>query len=230
MKKIIFLLFLALGITACAPQFPVLEDTSIQTPTDMPPATQTPQKTETTGQINKVDFLSDNPCTAPCFFGITPGLSTEVEVNTFIADYGSVFRDCYSEDDSGNENVRWILCEEVAISVSEGYVNRFYYFLNPPLTLQQVINVFGPPDLLAVFSTSIPEESLIITAVLYFDKTQTILYLPDIEGKQYEITPDIMIYSLHFFSASEYNDRASNIGKSIKRITWNGYGIYGMTE
>ncbi len=223
MKKLTLLLFLVLSTAACVPQFPVLEDTIVPTATINQPATRTPKNTETYPQINQIDLLAQNPCSGPCFFGITPGITTEEEANALVEEYPSVFRDCYYESASPDASLPSIKCKDIVMGVLDGYVISIQYRIEPPKTLQQVIAILGPPDKLHFFI----DEGPIIASVLFYDTYQMVIYLPDFEGTQYIISEDVIVDYIFMFDVEGYQLRIPNYRKLVP---WDGYRVYEVTE
>lgn len=227
MKKLILLLFLLLSTVACVPEISGFTPTPWPTTVVTQQSTPKPRETIESFGITQTFFLTQNPCSAPCFFGITPGFTTEEETNALLDEYPSVFNACDFEDDTKGVQERWLLCEEVAVCYKDGYVVSIHYYVEPTLSIQQLIEIYGPPDQLKIIHTNIPEETPVISPFLYYNQIQTILFLPDFEGTQYNITPETTIWVIYHVSISEF---PAWISDYEELVPWDGYGIYEVTE
>lgn len=225
MKKLLLLLFLVLATIACASELAAPTKTPWPTRLVTPRATPTPRKTR--WGIPQMDFLAQNPCSAPCFFDITPDITTEEETIAIIEDYPSIFKGCKITDRTEEGQGKGLVCVGVTIYFSEGYVNSIHYFVDPPISLSQFINIYGSPDKVWLMETSFPEYELVIAPTLFFHSIQTEIYLPEYEGDQYEITPDILIDGVIHDSVSEY-ETWRHFYKLL--IPWDGYGVYDYTK
>lgn len=220
MKKVIAILLLIL--TACAP---VNTRNETQVPISNNALQETLALTVTHDGSSEINILSENPCRAPCFFGITPGISTENETQSLIENYPSVFSNCDFVEKTTDEDMNWILCTDVGIGFKDGYVDNIDIYIETLITLQQMIDLYGPPDQVRILNTNLPEEAPISSPTLYFSHIQTFIFLPDFEGNQCNITPDTELWSIYFVSVSEYHNRTND----DFLVPWDGYGIYKNT-
>jgi hypothetical protein len=210
------LLFSALvGLTACTI---VTDTTGI--------ATGTPSPVPIVNNTNDGGFFSDDPCGPPCFFDIIPGISTEEEVLASVEKFSHIFQNCESYDFTSSGGYRSLVCTYVTIGYRNSRVGVVGFKPSAQITLQQVIDRYGSPDLFAVGFVNLPEYPPRARAVLFFDQIHTMLYPPDRDGEEFVFSAGTQIISITYLSKAEYEST-----RNIKRnILWKGYGVYPATR
>jgi hypothetical protein len=165
---------------------------------------------------------SNNTCTAPCFWGIFPGISNEADVLR-VLQAKAVLSSCTPFNYEGQGGVRGISCSiGPVINYKQGVDIVATIGIQPSLiiTVGEVIKVRGNPSAVLVTGTDTPPEEKQMSMMLYFDQIFTVLLLNDQKGSVFDIQPTSSISNI------VYDDPASY--KSARRYSsaWKGYGKY----
>ena len=199
----ITIFILLMMLSACSSQFPIVT---------------------TVPRIKDGGFLTGEPCGPPCFYNIVPGSTELSEAKNKISIYENVFTNCKSYNQNGGDIIDGINCKDVSISFSNSTVDGLSFQPDSEISLEKVVNLYGPPDFVSSRIVSLPDKPFNSRASLYFDKLNTILILSEQTGTGIVITPDTAIMEITYLSEEEY----SNI-KSLANSTsvpWHGFGSY----
>jgi hypothetical protein len=183
--------------------------------------------TETTLAINDGGLISQNPCGPPCFFGITAGKTTYSEFNAIINADKSIFSNCKIMDDNPNlgANHFGVNCDHsLGVGFTNQIVDNIGFFPSPDIALQNVLTMYGPPDLVETQISSSPEEPIELGMILFYDNYHMILAPQTQSGTEFPIGPDTLINNVTYFSKDSYQtirENAAPFGTS-----WKGYGSY----
>ena len=174
-------------------------------------------------------LLSREPCGPPCFYGITPGKTTQLEVSQVLEDLGILdkcqFLTLPSTKEEEEESGHW-QCSggfDIEIRKDTQIVKSIYLRIGEPIEIQKIIEKYGNPDVIQVLETGFV-DALSVSATVYFINSRMVFPLPEVEGFNYPISPTTTVNRI------VYRDDQS-LQSEIERwsdITtpWKGYGTY----
>jgi hypothetical protein len=182
-------------------------------------------------------FLTDQPCSAPCWYGLSPGESTKAEVletlkelpfvdDTSIKEYGTR----WGKDDSaqdirfGCRHPRERFCGSALISEDE--LKVLGLSANFPLDMEAVVNKLGPPDFID-YGGYHPEVGGCVVLLQWPDQGISASYLDtnndrvcrSIKAKN-GIPPDTQVESLSYSVPDAFDSKPAAGGL---RIDWPGF-------
>jgi hypothetical protein len=175
--------------------------------------------------IDDGGFLSGEPCGPPCFWGITPGVTTDSEMLNIFEQNGVDAAKCerYKRQ---NPDLLVIQCGPmdlgyiIGITIyPSGIVNQIGFQLEKPITLGDVIAKYGDPSAISVVNQNSPPLPKDLGIILYFDEIQTRLDLLDQEEKAV-LTADLRITGVLYLDKQEYLE-TRKYGHP-----WHGFGEY----
>jgi len=180
-------------------------------------------------KINDGGVLSDEPCGAPCFWGIVPGITTKDQVIA-IFEERKIFQDCEFFDYSQTRGERGINCKPriyISFQKNADIVSGLGFRPDQEILVGEVIAKYGNPDAVLVTLQGIPEKPQRLSMILYFDKINTAMVLPEQDsiGSGYELSPTVQITLIRYEEQTEYKSDKKNIPAN-----WQGYGIYDLTR
>ena len=174
-------------------------------------------------------------CAAPCFLGITPGVTQESQAWEILRSQG-IDQSCKNWDNISESGTRGIQCEFSGggLKRSLGVISlgldpksdiiRFVGFTpSEAITIQDVIQKYGSPNWIAVWDGGTPEH-ISIDITVFYDNISTRLDLPQQDGSIYDLQPNAMIYSVSYLSSQAYKDYVELIKDNLQ--TWKDYGSY----
>lgn len=194
--------------------------------TVLPGITETPQATFThiPTPFGDGGFLSETPCGPPCFYGITPGKTTREEVKAIIKDANNLFENCVSYDNTPEGGNEGMSCNYFSLTFGENYVSSISFRPDEHMELAQIFDKIGEPDRLIPHLRSLPEYPLEGRYILCFDEPRISIWLPEIEGPEYTVSPFTITESFNYVTDEAYQTTAcSMIHNSVE---WEGYGDY----
>lgn len=175
--------------------------------------------------IDDGGFLSGIPCSAPCFYNITPGVTTEEQALKVLSSKTDMkFCDRWERNANGLDG--GIQCSNIGLSLNDaGIVSSLSFTPTSSITVDEVIEKYGPPNVVSVIS-SIPLHSLKgrIYMAFYYQNILTHMALIDqamdltVRGSGFNLTPSTLVERIGYDDKSNY--------KISRYQTWHGYGIY----
>ena len=178
-------------------------------------------------------ILNDPDCAPPCWNGITPGVTTMDEAWAIIQAEPGLIDLVYSGGETSRAGIDWTFSNAdgwgTVYSSSTDYSTVYRICFDsrvnyPPLSLKEVIEYWGEPDVLDLHIRS----GLGYVANLYYPQSGIDMDLFFIRGPWYsnriEVLPDNGIGDLCFsrpFPRDEDNSQW---------LDWEGYGIYKFEE
>jgi len=102
---------------------------------------------------------------------------------------------------------------------SSGLVEIIEIYPYFPLYLKDVIKFYGEPD--HVYFWAFFDEVIAKQVMLYYDKYQARMALPEISEGNYYVTATSVVEVILFFDEDEYLD-----DKLLAQHSWKGYGEY----
>lgn len=165
-------------------------------------------------------FLSNQPCGAPCFYNLTPGISTEKEFLSKKTE--SIFKSCRHYDYSASSGTQGYWCSFGNIVINEGKIIGITFLPTSRLTLQEAITKFGNPQWTKTIQLSLlPEEPKKLGLRLYYDQPCISLLLQGINDDKYVVADDSLIGEIQYSDSKICSFQQSDLtGK------WKGYGTY----
>lgn len=166
-------------------------------------------------------LFDNNDCAPPCFLGIIPGTTSEVEARTIVST-NKLFKNCQEYDYTSQGGIRGIECESILMVFDQSLVTQIGF--SPfSVSIEEVINKYGNPDGLVVLKGNLPEASSKVKASLWYRDINTQITLPERNGDAYVMDPGIQVEYITYYSEAEFE----NITKSITNIElWEGYKTY----
>ncbi len=168
-------------------------------------------------------ILSQQPCTAPCFQGITPGITSAQDAFLILREIGP----CTSGGGFGDPD---LFCGsgpgEISVYVyrrskeTKSVVDSI--ILEPPvrLTVGDFIAQYGPPDAAQAATEGADMPPWFLDSI-YYDRSRVTLHLP--RGALKDLTPQTEIYDVTYWSADSYQ-QARDAAEDA--APWSGYGSY----
>jgi len=166
-------------------------------------------------------LLSGVPCSAPCFWHITPGITTKQETKKiFYSELKQYF--CWNWDHRYESGLQGISCSNLNVSFDENeIVNTINFDLTQDISVDKIIQNFGKPDNIDVFPVGMdhfPPPTLRMQ--LYYKKQNMIVSLQDQNGFVYDLKPNTLISDISYVKSDEFN----SLINTAKR--WDGYKDY----
>ena len=170
-------------------------------------------------KIGDDGLLSGEPCSAPCFWNITPGTTSEKEALGEVTSRLGIFP-CHRWDSSNSGGTKGILCSDISISFDDQNTVSVIGF-NPTqeITVSNVISKYGEPDGVFITFFGIGSQPP-VAALLYFDSLGMIVHLPEQNNKSYNLQAEIPVERIVYLKKSDYFNNKSLVQ------SWKGYGIY----
>lgn len=161
-------------------------------------------------------LISDIPCAAPCFFGITSGETSKDRVIPILEEQG--FHQCI--EDSEN-NIRCAERAVVSFASSTNIIIGIGYYPDSDISIEKLIVKHGDPDVVTVIPSGIPEAPS-STILLFFDKLNMRIRLPEVIAVDYPITKSTKVELVNYFGDTLYSEQRD----SMFSQPWKGYGTY----
>ena len=166
-------------------------------------------------------FLSGKPCDAPCFWNITPDVTTREQAKEI---FQKQFDISNCDVWPGLRNGQYIMCDPVWIrfGVSDK-VDHIGYSPVQTITVEEAIAKYGQPNAVKVLGWS--EENMggttSVTMLLFFDNIRTAVGLSRQSGTNYKVELSTQIDGINYESVSKWE----GMGKG-DRQSWTGFGTY----
>lgn len=224
-REFLIVILITLIIPACtAIETPLVVTPSAQNTITESPLTKAAPKI-TPIPIGDGGFFSNDPCGIPCFYGISPGITEENAIN-IIESKPDFFTNCQTFDNTSFGGVSGIDCENINVGFENGYVYDVSFFPSVQITFRRVIEKYGSPSFIGVYSSSVGDSPPKVEADVMFDQINTIISSVEQDGTIIDIEPDTLVYFIVYLSESAY-DRSKNLSYAVP---WKGYGKYSVRE
>lgn len=167
-------------------------------------------------------FISNKPCGPTCFYGVIPGVTTYIEAKEIIAKNKTVFVNCEEIDLTSDGGGHAISCaDRIGFGFEKQIVAGIGFSPKSDLTIQQVIDKYGPPNSVYTFIITRPDEPVQSTFLLYYDSLHTVVGMGNQNQAEFLINYDSTVSSIAYHSAKNYDLFHTKNGTK-----WHGYGIY----
>jgi hypothetical protein len=168
-------------------------------------------------------LIEDINCTPPCFWGITPGITSEAKVKQIISEKGiSTCTDFNKESVGGVRGINCTMGLSLMYEQKSDIVRVVTIVPSTKITIEEIIGKHGYPNTVIVFVGGRQVLKPYVETEICFDDIQAIITLPVMGGEIYEMTPSIIIESISYLSSDQYNI----FQNSSLKLTWHGYGDY----
>jgi hypothetical protein len=176
--------------------------------------------------ISNVDIgdgglLSGAPCSAPCFWNITPGITTKQEAKKIISSELKQYF-CWNWDYRNESGFQGISCPNLNVSFDNNeIVNGINFNPTQDIFVDKIIHKYGNPDSIDIFPVGmdqLPPPTLRMQ--LYYKKQNMIVSLQDQRGYVYDLKPYTLISDISYVKSDEFN----SLINTVKR--WDGYKEY----
>jgi hypothetical protein len=188
-------------------------------------------------------LLTGEPCEPPCWQGLTAGVSTEYEVERFLATSALVERNSVYRGTIGRGghtvgiSVQWLSVRAVhgarstnSFDIEDGILSDMTMYLDAQVTLEELFGRYGPP-----------EKYLAALSGIHFTAVRVSLFYPEdgfvgrVELPRHDasLRPDTRVASVWYFQ-SDPLDRFLELGREIGHFSasvepealcdWEGYG------
>lgn len=215
MNRILIALLMLIVVSCVAPKSKL--------PTAIPDnrLSQTPLEIdENKTAIGDGGLISEQPCNAPCFFGIRIGETRLEQVIPTLEESGIVT--CKQDVE-----LRILCGNNILIGTNESttFVDRIGYEPSNTIFLRDVIAKYGSPELVHVIPTGIPEAPTTDT-LLFFDEWEMRIRLPTVDGMNYIVSGSSEVELVNYFDETLYNELRQNVYSQ----PWGGYATYQPKE
>ncbi|NIN64367.1 MAG: hypothetical protein GTO63_06635 [Anaerolineae bacterium] len=198
------------------------------------------------GEPPSVDtsLLTGEPCEPPCWQGLTPGVSTEEEVNEFVrtselVDRTTLFRGDITRGTGEvvGVSVQWWSRADTAgvprqfgnsFSIKDGILQYMTIFLDVEVTVEDLLERYGPPDKFSAYMVGAHPAWVELT--LYYPEygfMSELIIPPD----DVRLTPEREVLYVWYFRAApleEFLEMSRDIGHPTVSDDvlqdWQGYG------
>lgn len=171
--------------------------------------------------ISDGGIISGVPCSAPCFWKIIPGTTSEVEAVKILSQLGDI-QNCKHIDKVKNGADKLIRCANIGVTFNDGgVVSRLSFDTPKKITVGEVIKKYGNPDKVSL-SASGTESTGPLLMLLLFDDEQMVIGLPEQKHDLFSVDPTIVISSILYCEIDVYK----RFEVPIYTQSWKGYGEY----
>lgn len=180
-----------------------------------------------TNALKDGGLLTNDPCGPPCFYQITPGITTQNNAMKIIQKSPEMFIDCVSTDMLPSNNKSIVSCAYFDISFQNQVVKSLDYYPSSKITSQQLIDSYGIPDSISVrLSSLLPDEPFRVVMQFCYDQIRTTLLFSEQKGRVYKIDSKTPIQFIAYDDNESYDPLC---GSKNSAVTWVGYGEYNAT-
>jgi len=169
--------------------------------------------------IDDGGLLSKNPCTPPCFWNITPGITTEESAINILETMGDVSK-CYHWDKVKNGTEKGIGCKNINIYFDDNaIVSTITFTLSQEITVSEIIQNYGEPEAVIALPQDMDVESPYNMTLLFLSKNM-IIGLPEQDTNYFDLEQTTLIHGASYYFKNVYEEN------DIFNQPWKGYGKY----
>ena len=171
--------------------------------------------------IGDAGLLEHQACDPPCFWGITPGITSITETRHILEQKN--INDCVPLD-ADPQYPRLVCGNTVLIRLAAPTGPIAGIGLDParPITIGAVISSRGQPDAVSVTLQGVEHPHA--TMMVYFDSLRTRLVLAEQDGTLYRLDSSVEVRNVGFYAGDTYT-----LDKKYGLSAWRGYGPYPET-
>jgi hypothetical protein len=154
-------------------------------------------------------LLTGEPCEPPCWQGLVPGVSTLGEVDHVLSTSpyvapGSVYRDSYGDILSVLWRPRWQSPADNRFVVRGELLQDIQMYVEPDVTIGQVVDRWGPPDRFQAGRSMHPEP--VYVAVDLFYRELGMMVQLELSANDPELTREAEIARVHYFEPAPLDE------------------------
>lgn len=154
-------------------------------------------------------LVEGEPCAPPCWQGLVPGVSTQEEVEELLrtsryVDPESIYKDTQWGPVAIWWQRRWQTQGENSFTVQDGVLEVMSMYLDSQVTVEQLMNRYGPPDKFAA-DFSVHPEPVYIVVHLFYRELGMMLELRLSEDDR-ELSPEAEIVRIRYFEPAALDD------------------------
>jgi hypothetical protein len=170
-------------------------------------------------------LLTHEPCSPPCWYGITPDASTVDELNSFLLAHHEFVSRCQSYDNTASGGYAGILCDRAEFAFRDGVVDSISVEVIPPIELGDVIAQYGAPEAVSLYlvrgTTSNLQQNQ--TSDLYYPQWGFIA-----SSTQTQSPPFTFALAQKTLIDRVFYDREDDLRRmpGMPHVPWHGYGVY----
>lgn len=155
------------------------------------------------GDFGEGGFLTGEPCGPPCFWGITPGVSTEDDLIKK-ANANDVFSQCMIFDYKKQGGIRGLYCRSIPMGFTdEGTVGDITFYPSVDITLAQLIDLYGIPDGVYVDLISLPDASPRVAMTLWYKKINSRVIIEQ-NSIDFVANPESVVERIEYFEKGDF--------------------------
>lgn len=164
-------------------------------------------------------LLSGQPCSAPSFQNISPGVTTKEQAMKIFENIG-IQEDCEYFDSSEEGGIRGVTCKNIGINLNQqNVVLTVFYVPVKKIIISDVIYKFGEPNCIYTSGSGVENKEPYFMR-LYFDNSNVVVYMPDQYGDGYFIDENTRILEFAYETIEEFEAEKPGCKP------WEGYGKY----
>jgi hypothetical protein len=193
-------------------------------PTGILPANTLAQKTPTLALLEADDggLLYGKPCGPPCFYNISPELTTEEEAEAILGRYYDIRSACLPWRNADSHGLN---CDSIWVGFDADHsVYSLDWIPSRAINVGEIIELHGDPDGVDIIGLSPNGANTMTTTVvvkLYWNNIYTRIDLPEQEGMNYDLDPSTQIASVHYSGKAKWE-----IWSKMESQAWHGFGRY----
>jgi len=182
-----------------------------------------------------MSLLTDEPCAAPCWQRIVPGVSTAEDARRVLETCVYVSEGSYSEERQGRQTKLLLWhpadCPEClnSITFQDDVVFTINLKVTYSLKAEQILEKYGPPEGMTVGIGGLPEWQYIAVGMHYPSKGLT--FVASVPLQEPRIEPTTVIASASYYSPTSFDD-PTFMGPDFLHLVkpWQGYGELEVPE
>jgi len=165
-------------------------------------------------------LLSQEPCGPPCFYGITPGITSKDEAEDILVN-SLKLKNCHEYDIDIPGGI--LSCEGIHhLSYNENYlVTEVGYYLDKDITVKELLEKYGEPNNVATFTFGYHKD-FVSSIQIYFSNIVMSVSTEKRDGNSFTVSPETIIDDVTYSIYKETKDNNLFIQE------WKGYGEYFM--
>ena len=142
-------------------------------------------------------LLSGVPCSAPCFWGITPGITPIDEAIDKLSQIGD-FEECEKWDKKENGVDKGVRCSNIGITFNDQeIVSRLSFHPANEITLSELIQIYGDPNEVSVTAFGTDLEGPLSMLLMYHEEMM-IVGFPTQDTDQFDLQPTLVISNVQY--------------------------------
>jgi len=179
--------------------------------------------------VHDVGILSDLPCPAPCWQGLTPGASTLEDAREVLDGLGGSLVGGYSEQQLHGETVliQWHFrecqyCAVNGISLDNGVVSTISMFVPYNVPVADLLAGYGEPEGIVAFEDGLPEHRYVAVSMFYGQRGLT--FVLELPTDRPMLDPTSRVMHASYSEPYTLSSKQEALGDEQALTPWPGYG------